>query len=170
MNRVYLGIGSNRDREQHLRACVQLLACSFRRLRISPVYRSPAYGFDGADFYNLAACIDTHFRLQPLKRWLQGIEDAHRRDRSAPRYSDRTLDIDVLLFNRRVQSEPVQLPRAELVQRDYVLRPMVDLAPELMHPVHKKRLADLWQALADTADLQRLDWSLSDELFPHHRR
>ncbi len=115
---------------------------------MSPVYRSPAYGFDGEDFYNLVVRVQTVFDPHTLKVWLKKLEDLHGRDRQKPRYSNRTLDIDLLLCDGLIiDDEQVQIPRREILKRKYVLKPLQDIAPELIHPVAQKRLADLWQAL-----------------------
>ncbi|WP_223787450.1 2-amino-4-hydroxy-6-hydroxymethyldihydropteridine diphosphokinase [Marinicella meishanensis] len=155
-HRIFLGIGSNIDRQANIESCLQHLRCAFARLRISPIYQSPSYGFAGADFHNLAVQIETAFTPQKLKPWLQWLEDRHGRDRSRPRYSNRTLDIDLLLCDDWCLNEgSIQLPRAEILTRKYVLKPLQDLAPEYRHPVAKKRLARLWQAL-DESDSSEL--------------
>ncbi|MFC3192784.1 2-amino-4-hydroxy-6-hydroxymethyldihydropteridine diphosphokinase [Marinicella sediminis] len=147
----YLGIGSNVDRQLHITSCLHHLRCAFSRLQTSPVYASPSYGFKGADFHNLVVRIDTAFTPTELKIWLQQLEDLHGRDRRKPRYSDRTLDVDLLLCDQLIIDDGfVQLPRDEILKRPYVLKPLQDLAPDLLHPVAKKRLADLWQAFCQT--------------------
>ena len=133
---------------------------SFRRLQISPVYQSPAFGFAGQDFYNLVVRIESVFTPHQLKTWLQNIEDIHGRDRSQPRYSNRTLDIDLLLSNDLIIDDGVvQIPRQEILKRKYVLRPLQDLAPDLVHPVAQRKLAALWQELetVDGAELHTIE-------------
>ena len=112
------------------------------------MYQSPSYGFAGQDFYNLVLKLDSAFTPHQMKQWLTKLEDIHGRDRSKPRYSNRTLDIDLLLCNDLIIDDGiVQIPRSEILIRDYVLKPLSDLSPQLIHPVAQKRLADLWQAL-----------------------
>jgi 2-amino-4-hydroxy-6-hydroxymethyldihydropteridine diphosphokinase len=152
--RYFLGIGSNVNRQEYISSCLRYLRHSFASLQVSPVYASPAFGFAGADFHNLVVCIDSAFTPHALKRWLQRLEDLHGRDRSQPRYSDRTLDVDLLLCDQLIINDgQIQLPRDEILKRDYVLKPLQDLAPELMHPQAQKRLADLWQAFAAVNDV-----------------
>ncbi len=155
----YLGIGSNIDRINNLQSCLQHLLCSFYRVKKSPVYQSAAFGFNGDDFYNLVVQIETVFEPASLKVWLQNIEDIHGRNRLKPRYSNRTLDIDLLLCDDLIIDDgTVQIPRHEIVKRKYVLKPLQDLAPDMIHPVANKRLADLWQALQleDDSELKQL--------------
>jgi len=148
---IFLGIGSNINRKANLLSCLNYLTRSFKNIQISPVYRSASYGFSGSDFFNLVVKIETEFDLKKLKIWLQQIEDLHGRDRSQTRYSDRTLDIDLLLIDDLIIDDGfIQVPRQEICQRKYVLKPLVDLAPDLTHPSQKKRLVTLWQALEAT--------------------
>ena len=144
----YLGIGSNVNRKSNIRSALNYLACSFSTFDTSPVYQSAAFGFEGQDFYNLVVKIETVFTPNKLKSWLQKLEDLHGRDRSQPKYSNRTLDIDLLLCDDWVIDDgTVQIPRREILKRKYVLKPLQDMAPDVVHPVAQKRLADLWQAL-----------------------
>lgn len=159
-HRIFLGIGSNIERHANIQSCLHHLSCSFARLRVSPIYQSKSYGFAGADFHNLVVQVETAFTPQKLKPWLQWLEDLHGRDRSRPRYSNRTLDIDLLLCDDWVlDQDQIQLPRHEILNRKYVLKPLQDLAPEYHHPVAKKRLADLWQALdqSDSSELVQIN-------------
>ncbi|WP_395374027.1 2-amino-4-hydroxy-6-hydroxymethyldihydropteridine diphosphokinase [Marinicella sp. W31] len=158
--RVFLGLGSNVKPLQHLQSCQQYLNCSFKHIRYSSVYRSPAFGFDGADFLNMVAEITTAFSPMALKHWLQKIEDLHGRDRSKPRYSDRTLDIDLLFYGQHIiKQNELYIPRQEITQRDYVLKPLAELAPDWVHPQHKKKLSTLWKAFSENnvVNLQRLE-------------
>lgn len=158
--RVFLGLGSNIRPLQHLQSCQQHLNCAFKHIRYSSVYRSPAYGFEGADFLNMVAEIKTAFAPLALKRWLQNLEDRHGRDRSQPRYSDRTLDIDLLFYGQQIiTQDELHVPRQEITQRDYVLKPLAELAPDWVHPQHKKKLSSLWKAFSEThtVDLQRVE-------------
>ena len=147
----YLGVGSNCERIKNIKSCLTYLQNSFSHCRVSAVYQSPAYGFDGHDFYNLVVELKSIFTPHQLKDWLSKLEDIHGRDRSKPRYSNRTIDIDLLLCDDLIIDDgAVQIPRREILKRKYVLKPLQDLAPELIHPVAQKRLADLWQALSMT--------------------
>ena len=149
----FLGIGSNTDPELNINSCLNYLHSSFKSITISPFYQSPSFGFNGHDFYNLVVQIETVFSPHQLKTWLQNLEDIHGRDRSKPRYSNRTLDIDLLLCDDLIIDDGVvQIPRREILKRKYVLKPLQDLAPDLIHPVAQKRLADLWQALDRSDD------------------
>ncbi|RDZ26069.1 2-amino-4-hydroxy-6-hydroxymethyldihydropteridine diphosphokinase [Lysobacter silvisoli] len=147
MGKAYLSLGSNLDAAFHLRGAIAALRERFGAVRLSPVYRTRAVGFDGADFYNSAAVIDSDLEPQALNDWLHALEDAHGRDRSGPRYGDRTLDIDIVLFDERVLEGQgnLRIPRPEL-KHAFVLRPLADIAPEAVVPGDGRSLAQLWRA------------------------
>ena len=97
----------------------------FGALQVSPTYRTAAVGFDGPAFLNNAVAIETDLPLQELDDWLHALEDAHGRDRSGPRFSDRTLDIDVVFYGDLVLEGPghLRIPRPEL-KHAFVLKPL----------------------------------------------
>src|ERR1700756_969561 len=130
MARVYLSLGSNQEPHRYLRIALDELRARFGHLDISPAYRSAAVGFDGADFLNLAVGLDTDLEPQALNDWLHALEDRHGRRRDVARFSDRTLDADIVLYGDRVLRGTGNLvvPRAELEQ-PFVLKPLADIAP-----------------------------------------
>jgi len=143
---AYLGLGSNVAAEGHLRAAVLALRERFDDLRLSPLYRSRAVGFEGADFINFAASIETTMPPMELRTWLRELEDRHGRKRDAPKFSDRSLDVDILLYGDLVLDDPeLPLPRPEILRFAHVLRPLAELAPELVFPGRDETLAELWQ-------------------------
>ena len=145
MSRAYLSLGSNLDAEAHLRSAIDALRARFGEVALSPVYRTAAVGFDGNAFLNAAAVIETDLEPQALNDWLHALEDAHGRDRSGPRFGDRTLDIDIVLFGEREIDGPghLRIPRPEL-QHAFVLKPLADIAPQAVVPGTGCTLAQLW--------------------------
>ncbi len=159
MSRAYLGIGSNVDRERNIASCLNALRRRFGELTVSPIYRCAAVGFAGDDFFNLVVSVDTSLEPEALVTELHAIETEHGRTRQGPKFSDRTLDIDLLLFDDRVQeTTDFTLPRPEILERAFVLRPLADIAPELVHPVEGRTIGELWKGFqGDTGDLQPVD-------------
>ncbi|WP_305804235.1 2-amino-4-hydroxy-6-hydroxymethyldihydropteridine diphosphokinase [Stenotrophomonas sp. YIM B06876] len=147
MTTVLLSLGSNLQPQQHLRAAVQALRARFGALRVSPTYRTAAVGFEGPDFLNNAVALQTTLPLEALDTWLHALEDAHGRDRSGPRFSDRTLDIDVVYYGDLVQAGPgnLRIPRPEL-KHAFVLKPLADIAPDFIDPVSGLPLQAMWRA------------------------
>lgn len=146
-SRAYLSLGSNLDPDANLRSAIGALREHFGEVVVSPVYRTQAVGFEGRDFLNAAAIVQCTIDPYALNAWLHALEDAHGRDRTGPRWSDRTLDVDIVLFDDRVISGPghLQIPRPEL-EHAFVLRPLVDIAPDVEVPGTGRTLAQLWAA------------------------
>ena len=145
MGKAYLSLGSNLDPEANIASAIRGLRARFGEVLVSPVYRTAAVGFDGADFLNAAAVIDSDIDPLALDAWLHALEDAHGRDRSGPRFGDRTLDIDLVLYDDRILDGPgsLRLPREEL-RHAFVLRPLAEIAPDAVEPRSGLTLAELW--------------------------
>lgn len=160
MPRVYLSLGSNVDAERQLGVAVQALRARFGAIEVSPTYRSAAVGFAGAAFLNNAVAFDCDLDHATLRAWLRALEDACGRDRSLPRYADRTLDLDIALWCDGATCRS-DLTREEF-ERAHVLAPLADLAPELREPFTGATLQARWMQLA--AELPRLERLPADAL------
>lgn len=145
MARVYLSLGSNQEPHRYLPLAIGELRARFGDIDVSPAYRSAAVGFEGADFVNLAVGLDTDLSPTELNDWLHALEDRHGRRRDVPRYADRTLDVDIVLYDDLVAQGPghLDIPRKEL-KHAFVLKPIVDIAPDIRHPVSGKTMRELW--------------------------
>ena len=137
-HRIFVGIGSNIDREKNIKSCVSILKDVYGDMRISPVYETESMGFDGPNFYNLVSCFETDQSVYELKNTLNEIENDHGRHFNETKFSSRTLDIDILYYDDLVLSDDkIQIPRKEICEYDFVLKPLVDLVPDFIHPTHK---------------------------------
>ena len=152
MQKAYLSLGSNQEPRRHLALALRELRERFGDLVASTAYRFPAVGFDGPDFVNLAAVIATDLPPQELNDWLHALEDRHGRRRDVPRFSDRTLDVDIVLYGDAVLSGSgnLQLPRDEL-RHAFVLLPLAQIAPEVLVPGRGLSLDQLWRSHPDHA-------------------
>lgn len=161
MTRAYASIGSNIEPERHVRHAVAALRGRFGPLAISPVYETPAVGFDGDDFYNLVVGIDTAEPPAALTESFHAIEAEAGRRRGGKRYSARTLDIDLLTWGDLVRAGPPPvLPRSEILKYAFVLKPLADVAPQAVHPVGGRTYAELWAAFTGERRLRPLDLDL----------
>lgn len=142
---IYLSLGSNVNRHFHIAAALDALQAQFGELAISPVYESKSVGFDGSNFFNLVVGIRSALSIGALNKCLKAIEDENGRKRNGPKFSPRTLDIDILTYDDHVcDDEGIELPRAEITQNAFVLLPLSVLAPNEIHPVLKRTYASLW--------------------------
>jgi 2-amino-4-hydroxy-6-hydroxymethyldihydropteridine diphosphokinase len=145
MNDVYVAAGSNVDPLVNLQRALRDLSRHYR-LRYSPAYRNKAVGFEGEDFVNLVVGFSTADTLPQIVSHLHEAEAACGRPRNAPKWAPRTMDLDLLLCGDRVCDEPgLKLPRPDLIKRAYMLRPMAELAPHVLHPVLRKSMRELWE-------------------------
>ena len=125
----------------------------FGELELSPVYESAAVGFDGSDFLNLVAGFSTERGVGDVVTDLRTIEDDLGRDRSQPRYSPRPIDLDILNYDDLELDEAgIQIPRNEILQNAFVLKPLQDIAPDALHPITGKTYHQLWREMEPNAD------------------
>ncbi len=149
---VYVSLGSNVERDRNIRLAVKEMRAAFGNLRLSPVYESASVGFDGSDFLNLVAGFETNNEVHDVVQELRVIEDRLGRDRSQPRFSPRPIDLDILTYDGLIIDEPlIQIPREEILQNAFVLKPLCDIAPDSVHPLVKQDYQALWLAMASDA-------------------
>lgn len=146
---VYLGLGSNIEAEHHLALGLQRLRQEMTVLAESPWYSSPALGFAGPDFINLVIAVQVDCDVEALYQQLKVLETEFGRPAQAEKYSSRALDIDILLFDQRVGEWPgMVLPRPDIWQCAFVLKPLLDIAPDAICPLRKQPLIEDWPALS----------------------
>ena len=146
MSIAWLGLGSNVNAEVNIRASIKELKEKFADIRLSPTYASTSVGFDGDDFINLVARVETDLHPIELRKYLRDMEDRYGRKRNVPKFSDRVLDIDILLYEDLVLLSPVlEIPRAEILKFSHVLKPLADLEPDLIHPTELRTMTEIWE-------------------------
>jgi 2-amino-4-hydroxy-6-hydroxymethyldihydropteridine diphosphokinase len=147
MSIAWLGLGSNVNAENHIRAGINELKDKFEQVSLSPIYASASVGFEGNDFINLVARVETDLPPIELRRYLRDLEDRYGRKRNVPKFSDRSLDIDILIYDDLVLLSPVlEIPRAEIMKFSHVLKPLADLDPDLVHPVKLRTMIEIWES------------------------
>jgi 2-amino-4-hydroxy-6-hydroxymethyldihydropteridine diphosphokinase len=156
---VFVAAGSNVAPCEHMTLATREIKRAFPDVRFSPWYRNQAAGFKGADFINLVAAFSTGISVDALLVTLREIEALCGRGRDAPRWAPRSMDLDVLLYGELVCERPsLVLPRPDLLLRAYMLGPLADLAPDLVHPTAGVTIGELWRCFDQAAHpLERAD-------------
>jgi 2-amino-4-hydroxy-6-hydroxymethyldihydropteridine diphosphokinase len=144
---VFLGLGSNIEPEKNLRLALLELGRRFGSIATSPVYRSAAVGFEGPDFLNLVVQTQTDASPAEVHFELEEIHALAGRERGCEKYLSRRLDIDLLLYGHECFNEPpVRVPRKDVLEYAFVLKPLSDLAPDFRHPLTGIAFGEHWQA------------------------
>ena len=151
---VAVSIGSNLDRERNVKDAVAVLAKIFGKLLRSSVYESAAYGFDGPPFYNLVVVFETLLNAHAVRRKIQAIENQQGREIGEHRSGSRSLDLDLLLYDDVVfHDQGLDVPRREIFEHAYILKPLADLLPAMPHPVTGESFADIWLRLGSYQEM-----------------
>lgn len=157
--RVFIGLGSNMgDRSATLRKAGALLCLRAGKvLHQSPIYESPSWGYQSQPFYNACLLLETHLPPQNLLDCMQNIEkELGRQPKTRSGYEDRPLDLDLLFYgDLSIASPSLAVPHPQLHLRNFVLQPLVAIAPEYRHPVLQQSLETLLQESPDTAQLKQ---------------
>ncbi|EPR7134767.1 TPA: 2-amino-4-hydroxy-6-hydroxymethyldihydropteridine diphosphokinase [Vibrio vulnificus] len=160
MNTVYIGVGSNIEREKHARAAWQELTLLGEALQASPIYECAAVGFDSYAFFNFVIRLNTSMTLEELASQLRQIELRWGREENAAKYQDRTLDLDIVLFGECISSQKPELPRSDIFKYPFVIQPLYDLQPDLVIPGDGRTVEEIWQTARDLDTLKAVDFSL----------
>ncbi|MEE3144448.1 MAG: 2-amino-4-hydroxy-6-hydroxymethyldihydropteridine diphosphokinase [Pseudomonadota bacterium] len=161
-----LSLGSNIDAPNNIRKAVRALRHEFDALKCSSVYESEAIGFVGANFLNLVAIIETTADLSSISSVLKLLEDRFGRNREQPRFSARTLDVDILFYgDEKTKSDEIELPKEEITQYAFVLQPLAELLPDRIHGFTGLTYADLWDEFDQSNQrLWKVDFDWRDTL------
>lgn len=144
MPRVFVAIGSNVEPDRSVPRAIAELEREFAPLHLSAAYSNRAVGFDGDDFVNLVVGFTTELPLAELVARLRRIEALCGRPADSPKWGPRTMDLDVLLYGDHV-SPDAKVPRPDLLKRSYMLRPLADIAPDVVHPTEGLTIRELWE-------------------------
>lgn len=151
MSDLTLSLGSNQNADYHLRRALDGLQSLFGDLRLSSVFESEAVGFDGGNFLNMVVSAATDRPLADISRQIKALEDANGRRRDVPRFSSRTLDIDILTYGNLLGEHcGMILPRPEITRNAFVLWPMAQICGDCIDPHSGKNYRALWQAYDKT--------------------
>ena len=160
-HRAFIGIGSNHgDRKANYReACDRMGALPKTRLmKASSLYESEPHGDATTWFVNGVVEIETEFQPDQLLKQLQAIEATMGRKRvKGKKWGSRIIDLDILFFDKEViQKRTLKVPHPELQNRKFVLVPLSELAPQLMHPKLNLSVSELLANLKDAKKVHLL--------------
>lgn len=151
MAQVYISLGSNIEPQRHLCACLHDLRGDFPDLCVSTVYKTPAVGFVGEAFLNMVVGFTTELTPNALHVYLHELENRHGRIRTANKFSPRSLDADLLLYDGLHLQPEYNLPHKDILTYPFVLYPLAEIAPTTLYPRTQQTLAEL----AQTSTLSR---------------
>ena len=160
MSRVFVSVGTNINKEHNLRSCLSALQQIFRNVIKSSVYQSAAVGFEGADFYNMVVSLETTLTPSNTNQVFFEIEKKHGRKRSENQFVSRELDLDQLLYDDLiVDKNGVHLPHKDLDKHAYILKPMAEIAGDLVHPKVGQCFSELLQNLDRPEPITRVPFA-----------
>jgi len=144
------------NKEKNIQSCIASLQKTFLKLKPSPTYKTQSVGFEGQDFYNLVASFESTLSAEKINSVLKKIERSHGRDHQDAKFSDRTLDIDLLLYDDEILFEQgFNIPRDEILSYAFVLKPLSDLLPKMLHPELAKDFLSLWNDFENKPKLMK---------------
>ncbi|GFO72305.1 2-amino-4-hydroxy-6-hydroxymethyldihydropteridine diphosphokinase [Bathymodiolus japonicus methanotrophic gill symbiont] len=142
----FISIGSNINPEHNIPSALEILQCKFGSLTYSSVYESAAVGFAGDAFLNLVISFYSEHDPVHISLQLKNIEAEHDRVRTEKKFSSRTLDLDLLLYDQEIiTTEALTIPHKDILDYAFVLEPLAEIAPERHHPVKDVCFDKLWQ-------------------------
>tara|TARA_B100000965_G_scaffold276616_1_gene234438 strand:+ start:174 stop:665 length:492 start_codon:yes stop_codon:yes gene_type:complete len=151
MTEVFFGIGSNIKPEENIILAVREIKNIFDDVTISPVYKNKSVGFEGNDFLNLVISCSTKMSVYEVTDFIEQAHNLSGREKKSNKYLSRTLDIDLLMFGDHIiQDSKIHIPRDDILKYSFVLKPLVDIAPESVHPVTKSSFREHWERMDKT--------------------
>jgi 2-amino-4-hydroxy-6-hydroxymethyldihydropteridine diphosphokinase len=155
---VYLGLGSNLgDRRQNLTEALKLMSPKLKVTKLSSIYETEPVGFaDQPLFYNAVCQVSTTLSPQELLHLAKEIEQRLGRKASFPN-TPRPIDIDILFYGDKItHSKELTIPHPRLVERAFVLVPLAEIAPDLVHPEKGQTIKQLLSKLEPVAGVEKL--------------
>ncbi|MBU2929097.1 2-amino-4-hydroxy-6-hydroxymethyldihydropteridine diphosphokinase [Winogradskyella psychrotolerans] len=158
---IHIALGSNKGNKlQYLQSAIDAI---FERIgavkKISKVYKTPAFGFEGDDFYNACITVQTELKPKRVLKLLQEIEvELGRKSKSSQGYESREIDLDIIFFEDEViEEKTLIIPHPELQNRKFVLQPLMDISKSIQHPILKRSIDVLLQECKDDSDIESLN-------------
>ncbi|WP_372766941.1 2-amino-4-hydroxy-6-hydroxymethyldihydropteridine diphosphokinase [Lutibacter sp.] len=161
---TYLSLGSNQGNKlENLQQAIDFIAEKIGAVdRISSVYKTASWGFKSEDFLNVCIRISTGLNPEKLLNSIHEIEHSLGRIRTSEKgYKARNIDIDVLLFDTEIIiSKALIVPHKDMLNRKFVMVPLAEIAPNLIHPITKQRIQTCLENCTDNSSIEKTDLTL----------
>lgn len=159
MRNIYLGIGSNIDPEANVKQALKLLELEFGPLKRSAIYKNPAIGFSGPNFLNMVIAFESELSIFEIQKILQQVETAIGiAPENKQKFTSRIIDIDLLLAGEVIfHSETLNIPRPGITQYPFILKPLLDITPDLTDPLSETSYGEIWSKISNTADAHKME-------------
>ncbi len=146
MPKIYLSLGSNINAEENLNKAKELLKKEYQPKLESNTYKTKSEGFEGEDFLNQVVCFTTEDSPDRVVAKLKDIEKKIGRKKRTEKFSDREIDIDLLLYGNYVGKVlGKDIPHKDIDLYRFVLEPLAEIAPDLVHPKYKEKISEIWK-------------------------
>ena len=146
MPKIYLSLGSNIRPEENLEEAKKLLRRNYQSQKESKIYKTKSVGFEGEDFLNQVVCFETDDSPENVITTLKDIEKKIGRKNRVEKFSEREIDIDLLLYGNFVgKALAKDIPHKDIDLYRFVLEPLVEIAPDLIHPKHQEKISEIWK-------------------------
>lgn len=163
-NLVYIGIGTNLgDKKNNLKNALKHIKNEFILIKSSSIYKSKPIGYNSDSiFFNGVLLINTSKSPQEVFKILKKIEDKLGRIKTKQNeYEDRIIDLDILFFNNEIiQDELITIPHKEIQNRKFVLEPLNEINPELIHPILNQKIKELLEKTLDHSELEQISFKM----------
>ena len=146
MSKVYFSIGSNKgNRSGLINEAIDKIDIIIGKVVLkSSIYETKSWGFNSNNFYNICILLESTLTPELILNKILTIEKDMGRLKTTDQYSDRCIDIDILFFdNMIVNSKSLEIPHPRIQLRKFVLTPMLELTPDLIHPILNKSIRQL---------------------------
>ena len=143
MSLITISLGSNINPSENLKKALDEIS-KFSKIKIiSKIYKSKSVGFEGDDFLNQVIVCEVKSNLNQTYSQLKTIEKQMGRERNIEKFSDRLIDLDLLTFNDEIHNEEITIPHPDILKYAFVLVPLAEICPKLIHPVANKSVEEL---------------------------
>lgn len=152
MNLVFISIGSNMGhRLENCNKAIAFLRTLGKLNKLSTIYETEAWGYDDEKYLNMVIILKTKLQAVELLNKLLSFEESIGRKRGGLGYEARIIDLDILFYNDLIlKTEILEVPHPKILERQFILKPLAEIAPDFTHPENSKKVSRLLKICTDT--------------------